>query len=593
MKSLTIVVFSLFISTFSRAVTITVLNTNDSGAGSLRNAISIASGGDIIDMTALSGTITLTTGHIDINSGQDITINGPGSSVLTIDCNFNSRAFNIYDADVVINNLRIINGMTTDNNGGGAIRAIFGSDLSISYCRIENCETSQNFNSRGGGIDVISYDPATWTENGTVTVNISHTQIENCRAYIGGGLRFVGWTQSCSISVNNSTIKNCSTGAYGTVTSGNDGGGMEIVPKQNGNPAGGMVSFTNCTFSGNSTNGMFNARSGGGLSLGTGIYDINSCTFANNSTPTDGGGIAFWGSGSCSVTNTILATNTGASGVNISGSFISGGFNLIGDDGTGNGFTAGTDLNNTNPMLSPLANNGGIGETHAIDCSSPAIDAGGSNPVLDQRELPRICDPDIGAFEYQTACNCAPLPVELVYFTAESMENRIRLEWLTSSELNNDYFLIERSQDGLEWTFVTKVNGAGTTQEEQVYEAFDDQPYTGISYYRLIQFDMDGQKSAEIIKAIELGENTQSAMNIHTLSDQSGIIVEVQSSCSCNASLEMLDITGKKIRQSRFELVPGINHMALSITELRKGTYYIRLHSREMPNVTPVRFVVY
>lgn len=414
MKLVLPLITTLLLASWAKSATIVVTNTNDAGVGSLREAIGLALSGDIVDMTGISGAITLTSGELNITANTNITINGPGANNLTIDCNYNSRAFNIYNADVVINNLRIINGLTNDNNGGGGIRAVFGSDLTLSYCIIENCEASESLNTRGGGIDVVTYDPDTWTENGPVTAIIEYCQIENCRSYIGGGARLIGNSEPFTIEIRNSTFKNNSTGAYGAISSGNDGGGLEIVPHQNSVAQGTNVFIGNSTFSANSTGGPFNARSGGALSLGTGIYDINSCTFSTNNTPTDGGAIAFWGmDGTCTLTNTIAAQNTaGGSGNDLSGTFLSGGYNLIGDV-NGATWTAGTgDITGTtgspvNAQLFPLAANGGFGETHAMDCNSPAIDAGGNNPTLDQRDLGRVCDPDIGAFEYQVLCFCA------------------------------------------------------------------------------------------------------------------------------------------------------------------------------------------
>lgn len=415
-----LILFSFLFSLSTFAVVIPVVNTNDSGAGSMRDAVAIAVAGDVVDATGIAGTITLTSGQIDITAGTDITITGSGAAILTIDCNFASRAFNIYDADVVINNLSIINGKTNDNNGGGGIRAVFGSDLTLSYCTIDNCEAIESLNTRGGGIDVVTYDPGNWNENGAVTVIIEYCQIENCRSYIGGGARLIGNAQDFTIDIHNTTFKNNSTGNYGTLNSGNDGGAMEIVPHQNSIAAGTSISIVNSTYSANSTGGPWNSRAGGALSLGTGNYDINSCTFSTNNTPTDGGAISFWGmDGTCTLTNTIVAQNTaGSTGNDISGTINSGGYNLIGDaDGAtwapGVGDITGTLGNPIDALLTTLTQNGGFGETHAIACASPAIDAGSLNPLLDQRDLPRVCDPDIGAFEYQTICNC--LVTDTVY----------------------------------------------------------------------------------------------------------------------------------------------------------------------------------
>lgn len=84
------------------------------------------------------------------------------------------------------------------------------------------------------------------------------------------------------------------------------------------------------------------------------------------------------------------------------------------------------------------------------------------------------------------------LPVELVSFNAKMEDQQVVLEWTTSSELNNDYFEIERSADGMTYEVIGEVEGNGTTNELIKYSFIDDQPYYGISYYRLTQVDYDG-----------------------------------------------------------------------------------------------------
>src|SRR5262249_38910810 len=95
---------------------ITVTNTNDSGPGSLRNALATANDGDTINF-AVSGTIGLTSGELVVDN--NITISGPGSDTLAVDGNSKSRVFYVGpDATVIISDLTITNGTTTDPGGG-------------------------------------------------------------------------------------------------------------------------------------------------------------------------------------------------------------------------------------------------------------------------------------------------------------------------------------------------------------------------------------------------------------------------------------------------------------------------------------------
>lgn len=89
-----------------------------------------------------------------------------------------------------------------------------------------------------------------------------------------------------------------------------------------------------------------------------------------------------------------------------------------------------------------------------------------------------------------------PLPVDLLDFTATyTEENEVKLVWITASEINNDYFTIERSPNAETYQVVEKVKGAGTTNVKQVYEATDETPCEGLCYYRLTQTDLDGKET--------------------------------------------------------------------------------------------------
>lgn len=93
-----------------------------------------------------------------------------------------------------------------------------------------------------------------------------------------------------------------------------------------------------------------------------------------------------------------------------------------------------------------------------------------------------------------------PLPVEFGNLTHEIVNDRVRLEWYTLSELNNDYFIIEKSTDMDSWTEVGRVNGNGTTSVRSDYN-FEFSAF-GEFYIRLKQFDYDGKN--EVLKTIHI-----------------------------------------------------------------------------------------
>jgi len=107
-------------------------------------------------------------------------------------------------------------------------------------------------------------------------------------------------------------------------------------------------------------------------------------------------------------------------------------------------------------------------------------------------------DPDSNlGWKFGDNCNSAiivsPLPIELYSFDSKVYPEHIELNWVTASEINNEFFTLERSSDLYAWEIVGHLQGAGTTSEKRHYSYNDYSPREGISYYRLKQTDFDGQ----------------------------------------------------------------------------------------------------
>ena len=101
-------------------------------------------------------------------------------------------------------------------------------------------------------------------------------------------------------------------------------------------------------------------------------------------------------------------------------------------------------------------------------------------------------------------CTPVTLPVELGDFRVKSYSNYNEISWNTLSELNNDYFIVEKSSDGTIWRDFVQINGAGTTSERQEYQVIDDDVgNSDLLYYRLKQYDYDGNSKTYDIVSIE------------------------------------------------------------------------------------------
>jgi hypothetical protein len=106
---------------------------------------------------------------------------------------------------------------------------------------------------------------------------------------------------------------------------------------------------------------------------------------------------------------------------------------------------------------------------------------------------------------------CVSLPIELISFTGYNDVGKSNiLNWITATEINNDYFTIDRSIDGINWLTISQVDGAGNSSVSNYYE-YKDFTYirNNVNYYRLSQTDNDGKKEYFPIIAVESGNDIE------------------------------------------------------------------------------------
>ncbi len=135
---------------------------------------------------------------------------------------------------------------------------------------------------------------------------------------------------------------------------------------------------------------------------------------------------------------------------------------------------------------------------------SPGTNSGTTaNPLIERTAL-SIANLNANNFHVASvdAVN-SPLPITLTSFTAFVEEDGVRLDWVTESELNNDFFTLERTIDAERFESLAQVKGKGTTTQQSKYSHFDNDPIPGVSYYRLKQTDFDGAFTySELVKVV-------------------------------------------------------------------------------------------
>ena len=180
------------------------------------------------------------------------------------------------------------------------------------------------------------------------------------------------------------------------------------------------------------------------------------------------------------------------------------------------------------------------------------------------------------------------LPILLSSFTATLMDNRYTsLMWVTSAELNNAYFDIERSADGKNYAAIGKVDGHGTSLVKNEYSFKDESPLTGTSYYRLKQVDFDKKFSYSPIQSIINSTVTLSTNDISVYPNPatSAITVTVQMRKQQTSAIQILDITGRKAYSQSIDFNEGQNQFKLPLNDLPAGIYFVSIGGE---TVTPL-----
>lgn len=175
--------------------------------------------------------------------------------------------------------------------------------------------------------------------------------------------------------------------------------------------------------------------------------------------------------------------------------------------------------------------------------------------------------------------SCVVLPVELAQFSADRLENRVQLNWLTETERNNDFFIIERSFDGSHFDSIGQVGGQGTKQSSTAY-AFDDintAPFT--SYYRLKQVDFNGRPTYHDLVEVGPYLTEKLLQRVSPNPSNSNVICTVLSPCYQLLIVEISDLNGKLMLHSEYQIEKGVHQPIIDLSPFAKGVYRLTVRS--------------
>mgnify|MGYP006144149887 CR=1 FL=1 len=185
-----------------------------------------------------------------------------------------------------------------------------------------------------------------------------------------------------------------------------------------------------------------------------------------------------------------------------------------------------------------------------------------------------IAEPPANSFDFATCGAGGSLPVNLTSFNGIKERDYVILSWVTLSEINSDYFLIEKSLDGKNWSELDQVAGAGNSDVTNTYNLIDPDGNIGTVYYRLTQFDIDGNYTVYKSIVIRSGNNnTTFSMSVspNPVIDNTNISFSVPEDGVY--TFRIVSVNGQLIHEVNIDGTEGTNYLNHYTNNLSRGVY--------------------
>jgi hypothetical protein len=177
------------------------------------------------------------------------------------------------------------------------------------------------------------------------------------------------------------------------------------------------------------------------------------------------------------------------------------------------------------------------------------------------------------------------LPIELLSFNAENIDNTVLINWSTVSEINNDYFTVERSIDGNYWEDIAYVEGADNSNVTVNYEIIDNDPVSGVSFYRLKQTDFDG--TSETFKMLAIENSLVNELEVSVFPNPVVNVLNIQNESSDNLEVYLVNLQGQRIAVN---ILNVSGQVQIDMSSFSKGMYHLQIVS-ETGNVITKQIV--
>jgi hypothetical protein len=172
----------------------------------------------------------------------------------------------------------------------------------------------------------------------------------------------------------------------------------------------------------------------------------------------------------------------------------------------------------------------------------------------------------------------SPLPIELITFRGIVQSKSNKLFWSTASELNNNYFTLEKSSDAISFKPFAIISGAGNSTILNNYSYFDLAPFNGITYYRLKQTDFDGTSKYANIISLDNKYDQINVSNVYPNPANQLVNFDFYSPIEGKLSVSVYAYNGQLISQESFSIQEGNNNLKKAINDYSKGIYLIHFY---------------
>ena len=199
---------------------------------------------------------------------------------------------------------------------------------------------------------------------------------------------------------------------------------------------------------------------------------------------------------------------------------------------------------------------------------------------------------DIFIAKYNLAA--IPLPITLLTFDAKAQQSGVHVTWATTEELNNSYFEVQRSNDGVHFESIGKVKGCGSCQTGMQYTFDDLHPYTGTSYYRLKQIDVDGGYSYSKVVTVKYYSQPVIEISLSPNPGNGHFLMKIQNTGNRKQiQINISNASGNLVQQLHPVISTAENQISIDLSKQPAGMYFMQVIDNDGTEPTTLKVIKY